>query len=71
MVRHFTSFSEAAKENARSRVLVGFHFTHATTVGIRHGVKIGNLTVRTDVFSRDIAEGCRSARRTGSTWRTS
>jgi hypothetical protein len=44
--RHFTSFSQAAKENARSRVLVGFHFTHATTVGTRHGVKIGNLTLR-------------------------
>jgi len=46
VVRHFSSFSDAAKENARSRVLVGFHFTHATTVGTGHGVKIGNLTVR-------------------------
>lgn len=46
VLRHFTSFSQASAENARSRVLVGFHFTHATTVGVRHGKRIGDLTVR-------------------------
>ncbi len=46
-IRHFTSFSQAAGENARSRVLVGFHFTHATTEGVKHGTKIGQLTVNT------------------------
>jgi hypothetical protein len=45
VIRHFTSFSQASDENARSRVLVGFHFTHATTEGIEHGTKIGRLTV--------------------------
>jgi hypothetical protein len=45
-IRHFSSFSQASNENARSRVLVGFHFTHATTEGVKHGTKIGQLTVR-------------------------
>ncbi|TCO30086.1 PAP2 superfamily protein [Kribbella steppae] len=44
-IRHYTSFSQASNENARSRVLVGFHFTHATTEGAQHGTKIGRLTV--------------------------
>jgi hypothetical protein len=44
--RSYDSFSEAAKENARSRVLVGFHFTHATKVGTEHGTKIGRYVVR-------------------------
>ena len=46
VLRGFTSFSQASAENARSRVLVGFHFTHATTVGIQHGRQVGDLTVR-------------------------
>ncbi len=45
VMRHFTSFSEAADENARSRVMVGFHFAHAATEGTAHGLKIGRLTV--------------------------
>ncbi|GAA1520225.1 vanadium-dependent haloperoxidase [Kribbella lupini] len=45
VIRHFTSFSQAADENARSRVMVGFHFSHATTEGTAHGLKIGRLTV--------------------------
>jgi len=52
VVRHFTSFSQASAENARSRVLVGFHFTHATTVGVKHGKQIGNLSVRTSLQLR-------------------
>ncbi|MFG1815799.1 vanadium-dependent haloperoxidase [Kribbella sp. NPDC049174] len=44
-IRHYSSFSQASNENARSRVLVGFHFTHATTEGVKHGTKIGRLTV--------------------------
>ena len=46
VIRHFTKFSQASAENARSRVLVGFHFTHATTEGEKHGTKIGQLVVR-------------------------
>ena len=45
-LRHFQSFSQAASENARSRVLIGYHFTHATTVGTERGTKIGSFTVR-------------------------
>jgi hypothetical protein len=45
-IRHYTSFSQASDENARSRVLVGFHFTHATTVGVEHGTKIGQRAVQ-------------------------
>ncbi|TCM40373.1 vanadium-dependent haloperoxidase [Kribbella sp. VKM Ac-2568] len=44
-IRHYTSFSQASNENAHSRILVGFHFKHATTEGVKHGTKIGQLTV--------------------------
>ena len=44
--RSFHSFSQAAAENADSRVLVGFHFRHATTSGTTHGDKIGQHVVR-------------------------
>jgi hypothetical protein len=33
---------EAAKENALSRVLVGFHFRLATEAGLEQGRKIGD-----------------------------
>jgi hypothetical protein len=46
-VRHFSSFSEAADENAASRVYVGFHFRKAADDGNTRGQKIGNFTVRT------------------------
>jgi hypothetical protein len=36
VLRSFTRFSEAADENAQSRILVGFHFRFATEVGLRH-----------------------------------
>jgi hypothetical protein len=39
--RSFSSFSEAADENGRSRILVGIHFRRAVTEGIEHGRKIG------------------------------
>ncbi len=41
----FTSFSEAAEENAISRILVGFHFRNAVEQGVKHGRRIGNLAV--------------------------
>jgi hypothetical protein len=46
VVRHYTRLSEAAAENARSRVLIGYHFTHSTTVGLDHGTKVGDRVVR-------------------------
>ena len=44
-MRHFSSFSQAARENAVSRIYVGFHFRDAVVVGTRHGKRIGNWTV--------------------------
>jgi hypothetical protein len=41
VLRSYTSFSQAADENADSRVLIGFHFRHATQEGNAYGHKIG------------------------------
>ncbi|KGN42809.1 vanadium-dependent haloperoxidase [Knoellia aerolata] len=46
VMRSFHRFSQAASENADSRVLVGFHFRHASTSGTEHGTKIGRYVVR-------------------------
>lgn len=43
--RRFDSFRHAARENAISRVFVGFHFRHAARAGLRHGHRIGDWTV--------------------------
>jgi PAP2 superfamily len=40
-MRSYTSFTQAADENAYSRVLVGFHFRNATKVGTEYGRQIG------------------------------
>ena len=44
-LRHFTSFSQASKENGVSRIYVGYHFRDAVDTGIKHGEKIGKWTV--------------------------
>ncbi len=44
-LRHFTGFSQAADENAVSRIYVGFHFRDAVETGTRHGEKIGDRTI--------------------------
>jgi hypothetical protein len=41
-VRSFTSFTEAANENADSRVMAGIHFRSAANAGQRLGRKIGD-----------------------------
>ena len=51
-LRHFTSFSQAADENAVSRIYVGFHFRDAVDIGMKHGEKIGNRTA--DRFLRPV-----------------
>jgi hypothetical protein len=43
--RRYTSFSQAMRENGRSRILVGFHFRKAVEEGIEHGHRIGNRAV--------------------------
>lgn len=42
VTRSYTSFSQAAKENADSRVYIGFHFRNATVVGLAQGQKVGD-----------------------------
>jgi PAP2 superfamily len=42
VTRSFSSLSQAARENALSRIWVGFHFRNAVNDGIEHGRKIGN-----------------------------
>lgn len=44
-LRHFSSFSQAADENAVSRIYVGFHFRDAVETGTRHGEKIADRAV--------------------------
>jgi hypothetical protein len=41
VLRSYTSFSQAATENAYSRILVGFHFRKAVEEGTAYGRKIG------------------------------
>jgi hypothetical protein len=43
--RKFTSFSQAAEENADSRVRAGLHFRFATVEGLKLGRQIGNWAV--------------------------
>ena len=45
VTRSFASFSQAAAENAVSRVYIGFHFRHATEVGRGLGRKVGDWAV--------------------------
>jgi hypothetical protein len=40
-MRTYTSFTQAADENAYSRVLIGFHFRNATKQGMAYGMQIG------------------------------
>ena len=44
--RTYSSFSQAAEENGRSRVLCGYHFQNAVNAGLQHGRKIGAEAVR-------------------------
>jgi hypothetical protein len=48
VTRSFTSFSQAAEENALARILVGFHFRNAVEQGVEHGRSIGDRAV--DLF---------------------
>jgi PAP2 superfamily len=50
--RRFGSLFEAARENADSRVFIGYHFRHATDVGLLQGVAVGAYVVRTSLRRR-------------------
>jgi len=43
--RAYGSFTQAAEENAASRIYIGFHFREATAVGTRHGGRIADRVV--------------------------
>ena len=43
--RAYTSFTQAADENAVSRIYIGIHFRHAVDEGVKQGRKIGNRAV--------------------------
>jgi hypothetical protein len=45
-VRRFASFSEAARENADSRVRAGIHFRFATVAGLEMGEQVGRHAVQ-------------------------
>jgi hypothetical protein len=45
--RSFASFSEAARENAESRIMAGLHFRFATEAGLKLGQDIGRHVNRT------------------------
>jgi hypothetical protein len=59
--RSYPSFSAAAAENARSRILVGFHFRSAVEAGAGHGERIGRFVV--DHALRPVHRGGRVASR--------
>jgi hypothetical protein len=44
-LRSYRGFWPAARENANSRVWVGFHFRHATEVGLDHGRTVARLVM--------------------------
>jgi hypothetical protein len=46
VLRSYTSFSQAAVENAYSRILIGFHFRKAVEEGTAYGRKIGERAVK-------------------------
>ncbi|MEA2133337.1 MAG: hypothetical protein QOC68_1246 [Solirubrobacteraceae bacterium] len=45
VLRRYRSFSQAERENGRSRILIGFHFREAVEVGIVHGRHIADRAV--------------------------
>jgi hypothetical protein len=45
VLRSYTSFSQAAAENAYSRILIGFHFRKSIEEGNAYGRKIGDRAV--------------------------
>ena len=46
ITRSFTSFSQAAQENADSRVYAGIHFRRTCTDGLKQGEKVGRFTFK-------------------------
>ena len=45
VLRSYSSFSQAADENAASRIYIGIHFRNAVEEGVKHGRKIADYAV--------------------------
>ena len=45
VLRWYGSLSQAAAENAYSRILVGYHFRESIEEGVKYGAKIGKRAV--------------------------
>jgi hypothetical protein len=45
VTRTFATVDDAARENALSRIYVGFHFRHAADVGLSQGRQVGEYVV--------------------------
>jgi hypothetical protein len=45
VLRSYTSFSQAADENAASRIYIGIHFRNAVEEGVKHGQEIAAYAV--------------------------
>jgi hypothetical protein len=52
VIRSYATFSEAADENAESRILIGIHFRDAVEKGVRHGRRIGKRAA--NLFMRPV-----------------
>ena len=53
VTRSFRSVGQAARENADSRVFVGYHFRHATDVGVAQGRAVGSWLARRSLLPLD------------------
>lgn len=51
--RSFKKLSEAAKEGAESRILIGYHFRFSTEAGLALGEKVGKHVVTTQLQKRE------------------
>jgi hypothetical protein len=45
VIRSYSSFSQAADENALSRIYIGIHFRNAVEAGVDHGRHIAAYAV--------------------------
>ncbi|MBV9323405.1 MAG: vanadium-dependent haloperoxidase [Chloroflexi bacterium] len=52
VLRSYSTFTQAADENAFSRILVGFHFRHSVEEGMKYGTHIGQRA--TNLFFRPV-----------------
>jgi hypothetical protein len=55
VIRSFASFSQAAAENAYSRILIGYHFRKSIEEGIRYGRQIGKRAA--NLYLRPVRTG--------------